>query len=889
MAFSNKMTDARAVRTANALMSMLATKLHANAVSLNFPLWQHGSASDDPERAPMTPSPERLIAVTEIARRYGLSVQWRPYLFEGNLMFQTHNSIVPTDPTLWMTNYWRFLRPYLVAANLAGVSSFSIGVELRSMLQYLSQWATIVRQAKALYSGTIVYSQQHAPQASIPLTARGYDAYQPIPLPSTKDATAAAFTKGFEHNLRTAEMQSALRDLTLEEVGITATRRAYFTPSAGGFSKGTPLDRGVQTAWFQGACNAFWQLHLAGIYFYTISFLRYRPGENDATSYGAWLGTSTATAVASCFSRTGPPAPAPPASGSLGERRAGVAPSTTWDPTTPIEPMGGHPSSISCPTPSFCAEVDLAGAVRTEVDGTWSAPTIVDPSPLVSLACSAATTCVAVDDAGGAVTYDGSTWTGPVAIDSVPLTAVSCAPGTTRCVAVDVAGDVVLDRGGAWAAPTAVASSPLTAISCAAANRCVAVDAVGVVHEYTGYLWPVIGRLGLATLTAVECTTATTCLVGSDDGTLYGLANGSWVRRHHAVPSGVVSIACATATHCDALGPGGVVGVSGGLTLTPQHGLFAGDEAVSVACPPGGACTAISYGGSTATDGSSWVLARGVDPRPGELTADSCGSATFCVAVDDAGAATRWNGSSWSSPAPTHLTSASAVSCVGTLCVAVSDTGAAVVYSHGRWGRARTVDRRGALTAVSCVSATFCAAVDASDHVLRYNGATWTRPRVEVPRLDARGYQAISCAAPTFCVAVDTHGDALTVGKGRASLIQADTHFVPLTAIACPTTTWCVAVDDRGRAITRTVSGGSSSWSAPHLIDGFRLTAVSCTATGICLATDDHGGTVAYAHGTWAPSSQAVPLEGTITAVSCASSGACAATDSSDAAVATVR
>jgi hypothetical protein len=332
---ANLVTDAQAMTIGSELFSMLRTKLHANAVSLNFPFWQAGSRSNDPHGVAMTATPGRLAMLTELAHRYGLSVQYRPFLYEGNLTNQSRPSITPTNVGLWFKNYWAFLEPYLASADEAGAASFSVAVELTSLLPAdpgvqkppfrcatcLSQWSSLVSRARAVFPGSLVYSQQHLPLETIPLTDRGFDAYQPVcpssptvtfttvsrcRVTSPREITAAAFTRGFEHNLELAGVQSTPQDLTIEELGIAAVAGAYDNPNDFRYPLGTAVDRPVQTAWFAGACNAFRAQRLAGIYFWSIDFDTFTPSENanHPPQIYNWLGTPTATAIASCFAST---------------------------------------------------------------------------------------------------------------------------------------------------------------------------------------------------------------------------------------------------------------------------------------------------------------------------------------------------------------------------------------------------------------------------------------------------------------------------------------------------------------------------------------------------------------------------------------------------------
>ena len=88
-------------------------------------------------------------------------------------------------------------------------------------------------------------------------------------------------------------------------------------------------------------------------------------------------------------------------------------------------------------------------------------------------------------------------------------------------------------------------------------------------------------------------------------------------------------------------------------------------------------------------------------------------SDSFCVAVDDIGRATAWNGTSWATPAT------------------VDD----VVPE---------------LTSVSCASASFCVAVSqSSGETVIFDGSSWSEASS-----NAAGFQDISCPSSTFCAAV---------------------------------------------------------------------------------------------------------------------------------------
>jgi hypothetical protein len=228
-------------------------------------------------------------------------------------------------------------------------------------------------------------------------------------------------------------------------------------------------------------------------------------------------------------------------------------------------------------------------------------------------------------------------------------------------------------------------------------------------------------------------------------------------------------------------------------------------------------------------------------PFIAELSAVSCGSASNCFAVGTAIAFTEtdfrlqtliehWNGSQWSivaSPNPTGsiFSSLSGISCpTATSCVAVgaSEFGNLVEHWNGsRWKIAPTpngstsLDGFGfdALSGVSCVTATYCYAVGATEDrpiIERWNGARWgivttLRPANTV----FAELNDISCPSKRHCVAVgmystDPEGETSHQlierwnGTNWALVPSPDLPtlfgFVGLTGVSCAIAADCSAV-----------------------------------------------------------------------------------------------
>jgi hypothetical protein len=230
----------------------------------------------------------------------------------------------------------------------------------------------------------------------------------------------------------------------------------------------------------------------------------------------------------------------------------------------------------------------------------------------------------------------------------------------------------------------------------------------------------------------------------------------------------------------------------------------------------------------------------------------SCGrSGSLCVAVSPAGYATTYKRGAWTRPA---LIDASAhagaselngVSCgSASLCVAFdNESGDIFTDRGGSWSAPAAVDPDGGgVQALSCVSSSFCLAVDYAGQALTYDGSRWSTPG---PAYTAGTLAALSCASRAFCIGGDDLGNVVE-GTGGAWGTPTDlaSGDVPVDAVSCPTRAFCVAAV--GGALVPYVKG---SWRRPTPVRGNGITALSCTTAPLCLAID--GGVLAGGGRRW--------------------------------------
>ena len=296
-------------------------------------------------------------------------------------------------------------------------------------------------------------------------------------------------------------------------------------------------------------------------------------------------------------------------------------------------------------------------------------------------------------------------------------------------------------------------------------------------------------------------------------------------------------------------------------------------SATALSCGSTSFCAALdSSGKAMQLKDGAWSLPASID-GPNRLTAVSCASASFCMAVDSSGNALTFDGGSWGPPATVGpaLTSVSCVS--ASFCVATGD-GVATNYNGATWSAPITIGSSASAWKVSCASTSLCVAVGGSDAAV-FDGSSWGLATT----VDSEGeFRDVSCPSASFCVAVDSAGAAWTF-NGDSWSGPAFSPITALNSVSCVSTTFCVAIG-LGQA---TVFDGQS-WSAPERFpDWDSPSGVSCRSTSFCVAFGSAAESNVWTYtGTWGP---AVGLGGQVRQVSCGSPSLCAVVDDNGRAV----
>jgi|GEM_PF-1050020 len=377
--------DQSTLASAAKLFSYLQNDLDANAVSIDFPFYM-GTATQvvgnqsvvnagvlEAQQSSTivaglgTPSVQLLGGLVRLAEKDGLRVQLRPLRSQLNddttgVPFDNkiagtgewRGSINPTSPSTWFANYFQWLKPYLVMAKETGVSSFSIGAELTSMVSatpinntffpsnnmpahnYLPYWQRLVQEAQAIFGPNLLYSASHLTYQTIPGIQVGYDAYVPVDPPANLNATypqtqtaasaaiqaagakgdnatvisdfQAAINASFQaNNSAGANFPSNLSSLRLEEVGIPDMAYAWTQPYYYAYSSAaiaTYNESWVQPDWITAECNVMQSNHMSGMYIWGIDFNNFSP-TNTTPSVNPYTfqNSDTVAAIHACFSK----------------------------------------------------------------------------------------------------------------------------------------------------------------------------------------------------------------------------------------------------------------------------------------------------------------------------------------------------------------------------------------------------------------------------------------------------------------------------------------------------------------------------------------------------------------------------------------------------------
>ena len=551
-----------------------------------------------------------------------------------------------------------------------------------------------------------------------------------------------------------------------------------------------------------------------------------------------------------------------------------------------------HPNeAVACPASTLCVladgenkETGGGGAVyyATSLGGSWTkAQTVFG---VVAAYCSSSSFCVA-GQKDGHIKYSekpaSTTWPEvAVGAKTEAMNGVFCL-SSSFCAAVTNVGELyVADTEAkvkekeAWKSTDVDGATALHGISCISTTSCVAVDGVGDVLDLT------IEGSGAATvskddidgtneLTAITCVSST-CVTVDDQGNIFASTNSgaSWSEQELVVGNKLTSVSCASSSLCLAADAAGAVTTFDPAVASSHTQSIDGENSVNAAsCIPSSTdCIVSDSKGnayyatnvSTGTNGT-WTKWGGPTEESPSLAVD-CPSSALCVLADGKAElghgdrmyyATSLGGAWKEAYDPTY--GVVAVSCASTtLCV----TGQAEGYIRYTTNPASeewfTVELGvPTMSAVDCLSSSFCAVVDSKGNVHIADTATKIKEKTGWKSTDVDGTTAlrgISCISTTSCVAVDSVGDVLDLtieSSGVATVASKDDidGANELTAVSCTGSSTCTAVDAAGNVFVSNNKG--ETWVREHQFAD-KLTSVSCASASLCLTADTTGNVTAF-------------------------------------------
>jgi hypothetical protein len=493
-------------------------------------------------------------------------------------------------------------------------------------------------------------------------------------------------------------------------------------------------------------------------------------------------------------------------------------------------------ADMECVSTTFCAAAvdSREGAYRPATfDGTrWTEADIVEGAGAGGISCVSAQMCMLISNQAQYQRWDGTRWTPPRRLSESFQDGgrVACA-SARRCIAVIGDGEVFRYNGSSWHRSSDEPIGGLSGLQCPSATWCLGMNFAGQWTRFAHSRWTKRSSFG-SRMIGLSCPSTSFCVSTDGNGGAYEYRHGRWHARQKVDAAfSLVDVSCLNRSFCAAVTySGDSVVRTAARWQRPQQTNPAFGPLADVSCPTRTFCAAVDFSGAQLHfNGSRWSAPKRVPREPDALQSVSCPTASFCMAVSDVGYTTRTH-RTWSAPRTFHsdvfeVSCASTRFCVAstfndellrydgdgwhkvsnvavgalscaprsTSCLAVDDQGDSVVVHRNSVSPPQdTGDSSGFFRAVSCSSASFCAAVDGRGRTLEWSHGTWTPPAVN----SGGSLEALSCTSATFCAAVGGVRAATYNGSRWTAARRVVPGRLSLRAISCVGHTFCVAVDD---------------------------------------------------------------------------------------------
>lgn len=483
---------------------------------------------------------------------------------------------------------------------------------------------------------------------------------------------------------------------------------------------------------------------------------------------------------------------------------------------------GVNLQGIDCASASLCVATEESGAIHTSTNPTGGAASWSETSlpgyAMLAVACPAASLCV-VGTGTGVLTSSNPTG-GPAAWTAAGIGQVRrlACPSASLCVGLQfdhiVSSTNPTGGVGAWNTSAATLSnSPSRSISCPTTGFCVAALGTEIARSTNptdsgsgAWTKELIDPNGMTGLTSMACPTSGLCLVGDEFGHILTSTDptagpSAWNRikltSPMVFPPEIKGISCPSNAFCVAVG-GNYIFTSTDPTSAASwtqtqipFGYFTG-----VACPSAALCVAVESGGNVVTSTNptggpgAWQSAF-VDPgAEGWSTIGgptvACPSASLCLA--------------------TNFHS-------GNVASSTNPTGGAAAWSLASLGEG--------IGGVSCPTSDFCAITDGGQQLWTSSNPAGPAAAWSPSKMTAIGGMALSCPSATFCAAggyntsEENYNVAVTsnpAGGGGTTWKGSNTHpgfhgSNHTLSVECPSTRLCLLGDPHGNLYVGTPSG----------------------------------------------------------------------------------
>lgn len=273
----------------------------------------------------------------------------------------------------------------------------------------------------------------------------------------------------------------------------------------------------------------------------------------------------------------------------------------------------------------------------------------------------------------------------------------------------------------------------------------------------------------------------------------------------------------------------------------------------AVSCATAHFCVAVGGRDAVTFRNGRWLAPRAIDTRgrTDALQTVSCPAVDVCVAGDGAGRSFTLGPAGWSGPLAADPAGLREISCAAPRrCAAVDDDGDVLRFDGTRWSAPSAVPESSGVAAISCAGPSFCMAVDDGDaQAHRLAGSGWSNAGTLALSTPARGSEpdvpdAVACTSASFCAALDKLGETFTWrGDGWSNPFRFDRTLVYGGGrLSCPSAEKCIAVADNAASS----SWDGSDWTPGRRIDVLTPTDVSCATPVFCVAVDVRGRAVVY-------------------------------------------